>query len=168
MNPANRLEAIEDIRQLKARYFRLGDSKDWDAWAQLFTVDALFDASETNIVGDMPTSATELPDSPLNEPIRGIDAILAACKAFVPPSSVSVHHGYMPEIEIVSDDEARGTWAMSDRISWPDGAPGSSPDRVLVEMTGHGHYFETYRRVDGAWRIARMKITRQRLDLTYR
>ena len=30
---------IEQIKQLKARYFRLLDTKDWDAFAELFTDD---------------------------------------------------------------------------------------------------------------------------------
>ena len=30
---------IEQIKQLKARYFRLLDAKDWDAFAELFTDD---------------------------------------------------------------------------------------------------------------------------------
>jgi hypothetical protein len=30
---------IEEIKQLEARYFRLLDTRCWDEWAQLFTVD---------------------------------------------------------------------------------------------------------------------------------
>lgn len=33
---------IEEIKQLKARYFRLLDTRRWDEWAQLFTVDCEF------------------------------------------------------------------------------------------------------------------------------
>ncbi len=32
---------IEQIKQLKARYFRLMDTKDWAAWRELFTDDCL-------------------------------------------------------------------------------------------------------------------------------
>ena len=35
-------EDIEAIRQLKARYFRFVDTKQWDRWGDLFTEDAVF------------------------------------------------------------------------------------------------------------------------------
>ena len=38
-----RLVAIEDIKQLKARYFRLMDQKNWDGFEKLFTPDVVFD-----------------------------------------------------------------------------------------------------------------------------
>ena len=34
-------DELEAIRQLKARYFRFMDTKDWDAWRELFTDDVL-------------------------------------------------------------------------------------------------------------------------------
>jgi 3-phenylpropionate/cinnamic acid dioxygenase small subunit len=36
----------EAIRELKARYFRLMDTKDWDGWKELFTLDL---AAKTDI-----------------------------------------------------------------------------------------------------------------------
>ena len=36
---ASDLVEIEAIRQLKARYFRLLDTKQWDAWLEVFTED---------------------------------------------------------------------------------------------------------------------------------
>lgn len=43
---AAQLREIEQIKQLKVRYFRLLDSKQWVAWSETFTEDAelLFDA----------------------------------------------------------------------------------------------------------------------------
>ena len=38
-NLAEKLWDIEQIKQLKARYFRLMDTKDWAAWKDLFTDD---------------------------------------------------------------------------------------------------------------------------------
>jgi hypothetical protein len=40
-NLAEKLWDIEQIKQLKARYFRLMDTKDWVAWRDLFTDDCL-------------------------------------------------------------------------------------------------------------------------------
>ena len=38
---SQQLWEIEQIKQLKARYFRLMDTKDWDAWRELFTDDCV-------------------------------------------------------------------------------------------------------------------------------
>jgi hypothetical protein len=41
-----RLNAIEDIKQLKARYFRLMDTRDWQGMALTFSRDAVWDCSQ--------------------------------------------------------------------------------------------------------------------------
>ena len=69
----------------------------------------------------------------------------------------TVHHGHMPEIDILSDTEATGIWAMEDKLWWPEGAP-------LTAMHGYGHYHERYVRTDDGWRIARTTLTRLRVD----
>lgn len=43
MDPLEELLAIEEIRKLKARYFRALDAKDWDAFAGVFAPDAVQD-----------------------------------------------------------------------------------------------------------------------------
>lgn len=43
---ADTLPAIESIKQLKARYCRYLDTKDWAAWRTIFTDDFLSDTSE--------------------------------------------------------------------------------------------------------------------------
>ena len=63
--------------------------------------------------------------------------------------TTSVHRVNMPEIEIVDADNATGIWAMADIVV----RPGSS-------HSGYGHYHETYRRNDGEWRIASLRLTR--------
>ena len=70
----------------------------------------------------------------------------------------TVHHGHMPEIEILSPTTARGVWAMEDKLRWPEGSP-------IQTMHGYGHYHETYELVDGAWRISTLTLTRLRLDV---
>jgi 3-phenylpropionate/cinnamic acid dioxygenase small subunit len=40
------LIAREQIRDVKARYCRLLDTKDWDGFAALFTEDAILDVSD--------------------------------------------------------------------------------------------------------------------------
>ena len=40
---AQSLVAVEEIKQLKARYFRFMDTKRWDEWADLFAEDAVLE-----------------------------------------------------------------------------------------------------------------------------
>ena len=64
MTPIDRLIAIEDIRQLKARYFRTVDTRDYPAMAETFCKDALFDFSECMTVhplGGEPVGIGEMP-----------------------------------------------------------------------------------------------------------
>jgi hypothetical protein len=39
------MDDIEEIRKLKARYFRFLDAQDWDNYAQIFAPDVVFDTS---------------------------------------------------------------------------------------------------------------------------
>jgi len=126
---------IEAIRQLKARYFRLMDTKDWDALAQVFTEDVTIDVSGEG-GGVTHTVAEYIPFLRAN-----IEEV------------ITVHHGHMPEIELTSATTARGIWALEDQLWWPQGGP-------LKHMHGFGHYHETYEKTDDAWRIKTMTITR--------
>ena len=45
MNDLARLVAIEDIKQLKARYYRLLDTHDWEGFRSLWTPDAIMDVN---------------------------------------------------------------------------------------------------------------------------
>ena len=126
----------EEIRQLKARYFRLMDTKQWDAWRDCFTSDAVLET---------------LP-SP-GEHFVGRDEIVSRVSAIL-SDSVTVHHGHMPEIDLTGPDTATGIWAMFD---WVD-----MPTRVL---RGFGHYHDDYQRQAGTWRIRRSRLTRLRLDI---
>ena len=71
----------------------------------------------------------------------------------------TVHHGHMPEIEVLSPTRATGVWAMEDMLRWPDGAP-------IRSLHGYGHYHETYERIDGQWRIKTMRLSYLRMDVS--
>ena len=135
-----RLLDVEEIKQLKARYFRSMDRKQWDEFGRVFARDAVL----------------EVPDVGMNT--RGRDEIVAAVSGAL-VGTRTVHHGHMPEIEITGPDTARGTWAMFDYVEWP---PGESGDRIGLE--GYGHYLEEYVREDGQWRIGRSRLERLRVD----
>ena len=120
---------------MKARYFRMMDSKDWDGLAAVFTDDVEIDM--TGEGGGVTRSVSEYMPF-LREVIGDV---------------VTVHHGHMPEIEVISPTTARGIWALEDQLWWPDGAP-------IRHMHGFGHYHETYEKTAQGWRIKTMTITR--------
>jgi hypothetical protein len=147
VDTVERLKAIEEIKQLKARYFRCMDTKDWDGYAQVFAPHAVLDV----------TGESRVPDD--EGIIRGNTAIAAYVRGQVDPVT-TVHHGHMPEIALTGPDTARGIWAMEDYVEFPPGADGAR-----VGLRGYGHYHEEYRRdTDGQWRIARLHLSRLRID----
>ena len=144
------LEAFEAIRQLKARYFRYVDTKQWDRFAELFCEDAILDV-------------------PVNraEPLRGAAAIAERVQRGL-SAMITVHHGHAPEIELRGADRARAIWPMYDRLSSQTNeltadpvAPGFGP-----RYEGAGHYVEEYARgEDGRWRFARIELRRLHLEI---
>jgi hypothetical protein len=147
MTDLERLIAIEAIRQMKARYFRCIDTKDWNGFIDCFTADAVVDVS---VPGRLVETESGI--------YRGVDAIAKWAPVAV-GNAVTVHQLLMPEIEILSSTSARGTWALEDRFVWPEGSPRRT-------MHGCGHEHETYERVGGEWKIRSSKLTRLRLDIT--
>ncbi len=137
--PAATSDDVDAIRRLKARYFRLMDTKQWDEMRSVFTDDCHFD-----------TTADGAPE------IDGADRFLAMIRRFI-EHAVTVHHGHMPEIELTGPDSATGVWAMEDELWFPDGGP-------IRHLHGFGHYHETYRRTPDGWRIASLRLTRLRVD----
>jgi len=148
------LEALHAIRELKARYFRCIDTRDWGAIQDVFTNDIVMDMREE--VATLAKSG--LPVDPEGGLIIGREAVVASMRdALV--GAKTVHHGHMPEIELVSEAEAKGIWAMEDIVVLPEGAP-------FGRIHGHGHYHETYvRGEDGRWRISHLRLTRLLVEL---
>lgn len=143
MDTTEKLDAVEEIKKLKARYFRFVDTKHWDDLKALFTPDARFDGESAGMGA-----------------IADRDAFLDGCKAGL-THCVSVHHGHCPEIELTSASTATGIWPMEDMLRWDENS--GSPVRTLH---GFGHYFEDYAKVGGDWKIASWKLTRLRVDTT--
>jgi len=128
-------EEIEAIKQLKARYFRLMDTKDWEGLAAVFTDDVLVDMTgEGGAVTHGPHEFVRV----LREHIEEV---------------TTVHHGHTPEVEITSATTANGVWAMEDRLWWSPGGP-------VRHLHGFGHYHETYEKTADGWRIKAMTLTR--------
>jgi hypothetical protein len=136
---AQQLHDIEQIKQLKARYFRLLDTKQWDDWGAVFSVDAVMDVPEADML-----------NNGRGEIVQNVSAALEGAR--------TVHHGHMPEIELTGDGTARGTWAMYDYVEWPE------RDGRRIGLHGFGHYHEEYVRTDGRWYISRTRLERLRID----
>jgi SnoaL-like domain len=130
---------IEAIKQLKARYFRLMDLKQWDDWGMVFASDCVMEVPQADMVN------------------RGRQEIVTNVRGAL-VGARTCHHGHMPEIEITGDGTARGVWAMFDYVEWPEA------DGTRVGLQGYGHYREEYTRGDGEWRIARTRLERLRVD----
>ena len=132
------MDDVEAIKQLKARYFRTMDTKDWDGMRQVFTDDVVVDTTSSG-----------------GGTVAGADEFMTFLRGAL-DGVVTVHHGHMPEIEITSPTTATGIWSMEDMLRWPDGQ----------EMHGYGHYHETYEKVGDGWRIRSTTLTRLRVDFT--
>jgi hypothetical protein len=126
-----------EICNLKARYCRCLDTKDWAGYAAVFTEDLILDTSPSG-----------------GKRIEGRDAAVAYVRSSISEDTFTTHHVHAPEIEI-EGDRATGIWAMQDRNIWPNGR----------KLLGFGHYHEIYRRVDGLWLIAESKLTRINMEL---
>ena len=148
---------VEQIKRLKARYFRYLDAKDYDGLDTIFADDALID-----VRGSTSTTTQRLPEHRAPA-VGGLDDGLMSgrdLKQFFRTSIanfVTVHHGHMPEIELLSATTARGIWAFEDHLWFEPG----SPYRV---MHGWGHYHDSYACTDGEWRVSAMRITRIRVE----
>jgi hypothetical protein len=152
MDDVGRLLAIEEIKQLKARYYRCMDTKDWEGLARVFAPNAVFDLREVNSVRRPLTDAWDPPIAGEERVYRGHAAVLQMIRDAVSPL-ITVHHGHMGEIEVTGETTARGVWAMEDIIRGAPRAP-------RVWMQGYGHYHDDYVRLDTGWAIETTRITR--------
>ena len=142
MDP-NQLSVLYEIQRLKAQYFRFLDTKQWEDFRGLFTDDM-----------KLYIEPTPLPES--SDPTFPSPEALVTYLSHSHPEKVTVHQGHMAEIDFLSNDSARGIWAMFDWVDDP-GRGGA--------WQGFGHYHEHYVRCpDGRWRIAEVRLTRLRVD----
>ena len=135
MDATERLVEIEAIQQLKARYQRAVDTKDWDLMRSVLAPDARSVYSDGK------------------HAYEGRDAIvefLADPRGLGNSEIVSMHHAHTPEIELTSATTAKGKWYLEDFVisALPsDWAPNGTV------MHGTGIYSDEYVKVEGEWLI---------------
>jgi len=141
-SPIETLQAIEEIKRLKARYCRYLDSENWDGYRSVFTDDLRGEAQDGRL-------------------FAGADAWVAMVRALHTDNvDRTVHHCHMPEIAVLDANRATGIWALFDyvdRVAHSDG--------TRAAFFGYGHYEEEYvNTAQHGWLIAAIHLTRIRVD----
>ena len=151
---------IEAIKQLKARYFRLMDTKQWQKLAELFVEDVTIEGDHSSVKSGCAAMEIDTPVPRYATVGEFIDGLMSEG-----PELRTIHHGHMPEIELTGPDTARGVWSMFDCLTWnEDWARARDLPEGQYGFLGYGHYEEEYVRQDGSWKFARMRLTRLQVD----
>ena len=130
-----RLEDIEAIRQLKARYCEIcDDNHNPDLITTIFTEDGIWEASGIARA-------------------EGHDEIRTLFKQFQVSINYSQHMVQNPIIE-VAGDAASGRWYFFGPFTF-SGAHSKKPDQARWQAA---RYQEQYRRVDGEWKIKHLLV----------
>lgn len=122
------LVEIEAIKQVKYRYLRGVDTRDWELLATTLTDDATSAYSSGKLS------------------YEGRDAIIEFLRESMPEqdmlTSHKVHH---PEITLTGPDTANALWALEDVVIILSAG---------LTLRGAAYYEDRMRKADGEWRIA--------------
>ena len=130
----------KEILELKARFVRMVDLKDWKGYRAVFHSEGTFDFGGGFTV-------------------EGGDAFVAAVASQL-EGATSVHRAFLPEITFESASLAKGIWAVNDYIEFP-----SDPvTGARAGQQGFGYEYETYRKIGNAWKIADWRVHYVRMD----
>ena len=132
------LSAIEEIKQLKANYFYYVDNRMTDQLQELFTDDCEWKMGPMGTVKDKTTYF---------ENVRKYNE--------KDPRQISVHQGFDPVIELLSETSAKARWSMRAVAQWPGDAP---RDGKYTEHDGSGYYYETYVKTGKGWLISSQEV----------
>lgn len=126
---------IEAIKQLKYAYFRCIDTANLDELATLFHDDVL-----VHFIGGT-----------YEWKVEGRQAYVDNIHGAFNSQAIGHHNGHHPEIEVLSETEARGIWYLADHM-W-----------LLnhkAHTTGTALYWDRYQKVDGKWLIRETRYER--------
>ena len=132
------MDDVEAIKQLKARYFRTMDTKDWAGMRQVFTDDVIVDTTASG--GGI---------------VTGADAFVEFLQATL-DGAVTVHHGHMPEIDVTSPATATRDLGAPGRHSLARRDPPCTGTATITRPTAKSA---------AEWRIASSTLTRLHMDL---
>lgn len=127
MTPEDLVE-IEAIKQVKYRYLRAVDTRDWDLLATTLTEDATCAYSSGKLSYDGRPAIIKF----LSESMPEKDML----------TSHKVHH---PEIELTGPDTADARWGLEDVVIMVS---------AKLNLRGAAYYEDKMRKVDGEWKIA--------------
>ena len=128
-----RLESIEAIKQLKARWWFACDTRD------TYAMRACFDEGKFVI------------DLGFIGHFTDMDAFIAVFESLAcHPTHIDMHHGLAPEIDIDTPDTARGRWRMRFQLL--------ETQKQQVQLMS-GYYEDQYVRTRGEWKMCVSKYT---------
>jgi hypothetical protein len=129
------LSDLEEIRALKHRYFRAIDTGDMPLLASVLAEDV----------------AVDYRGGGYRARVQGKAEMVEFIANAFPASALAMHHGHMPDIGFTGPDSAEGIWYLED---------------VFIDLArdtrtdGTALYRDQYRRIEGAWKIARTEYDR--------
>jgi len=127
-----RLEAIEEIKALKARYLNACDKQEPEVVRECFIEDgAIIDMDYFGYCDSRDTFVDDI-------------YVPRGCHDFV----LDMHHGTNPEIEILDASTAKGVWSLNYRNI-------NTQDRTLTMMSAL--YHDDYVKTAKGWRIAKSR-----------
>ena len=119
------LDAVDAIKQLKYRYLRTLDLKQWTEFEETFVPEATADYGA-------------------GLRFEGRDAIVTFMRDSLGPQMITFHQCHHPEITL-DGDAATGRWYLEDKVLMPE-------HRLILE--GAAFYEDRYMRTTDGWRIA--------------
>ena len=124
----NELLEIEKIKQTKARYLRGLDTNDWETFASSMTPDCQGRYNGGKLSFD------------------NRDEIVAYMRENLGGDKmITLHQGHQPEIAVIDEHTARGTWYLQDLVIVLEAG---------IRLYGSAIYSDVYRKIDGEWKIA--------------
>ena len=138
-----RLEAIEAIKQLKARYFHACDTKQVDLVRGCFAE------------GEIDLRYGRIGHFSDREQLVSVFSELA-CHEHI----VEMHHGQNPQVTVLDDDTATAIWGLYYHLI-------DTRQNTVTQLAGF--YDDGFARVDGQWKITRSRydvVSTQIFDLS--
>ncbi len=124
------LKDVQAIKELKSKYFRALDTKNWDELETTMTPNISTAYSNGKLVFHGPKEITNY------------------FKESMPDTEIPLHQGHNPVVWFESDTVAYGKWYLQDNLIFAEGNPYCG-----TQIQGSAIYTDKYVKVDGQWLI---------------